>query len=88
MFVYKFRFAVEKKIFWDKFNLAWKKFVVAIKKASHTCFMYGSCMITIFFQKKRNVVFFITRLFYLVQIAAETSSNLFSMIFRKCMKFV
>ena len=45
-------------------------------------------MITIFFQKKETVFFFITRLFYLVQIAAETSSNLFSMVFWNCIKIV
>ena len=52
------------------------------KNASHTVFIYRNCMITIFFQK-RKIVFFVTRLFYLVQIAAKTSSNFFSMIFLK-----
>ena len=33
------------------------------------------------FQKKKHRFFFVTRLFYLIQIAAETSSNLFSRIF-------
>ena len=51
------------------------------KNASHTAFIYGNCMITTFFQRKRNIVFFIARLFYLVQIGAESSSNLFPLIF-------
>ena len=42
------------------------------KNASHTVFTYGNFMITFFF---------ITRLFYLVQLAAETSSNLFNYFF-------
>ena len=85
LFAYKIRFAVE--------NL--KKCFMAIsissyhqKNASHSIFRHRNCMIIILFQKKRNIVFFITRLFYCVKIAAETSWNLFSVIFFNWMKFV
>ena len=77
LFENKIRFAIEKN-FGAISILRGKTFVVAIKKnASHTIFIYRS-----------YTIFFISRLFYWVQIAAETSSNLFSMIFLKCMYIV
>ena len=67
-----------KRIFWGNFNITWKNFCCRHQKnASHTIYRYGNCMITIFFQEKETYIFFITRLFYLVQIAAETSSKFF-----------
>ena len=57
------------------------------KNASHTISIYGNCMISIFF-KKRKPQFFITRLFYKNQTATEMSLYLFSTIFRNCMKIV
>ena len=58
------------------FNVTWKNFGCRHqKKAGRTIFIYGNCMRNIFFQKKTS--FFTTRLFYLVQTAAETISNFF-----------
>ena len=87
LFAYENRFAVEKKT---------KKFLGQIfkitlcrhqKNASHTISIYGNCMISIFF-KKRKPHFFITRLFYENQTATEMSLYQFSTIFRNCMKIV
>ena len=44
-------------------------------------FINGNFMITIFFKKKQTLLFFITRLLYLVQIGGETRLNIFSMVF-------
>ena len=50
LFAYEIRFAVEKKC-WAKFS---KLLCVAIKKnASHTLSIYGNCMISIFFKKRK-----------------------------------
>ena len=69
-----------------KFNLRLKqnktKFATILiylwqsKNASLTIFIYVNYKITIFFSKKKTF-FLITRLFYLVQLAAKTSSNHF-----------
>ena len=66
------------------FNFTLKNFLLSPpeKNASHTNFVYGNCMITVFCKKKTSF-FSSPDCFYLVQIAAETSSNLFSMIFLK-----
>ena len=53
---YKIQFAVKKlKHFWGNFKII---FVVAIKKnASHTLFINGNCMISVFFDKKYSFLF-------------------------------
>ena len=78
------KFDLQLKKNWGNFNFTFKNFCCRHQKnASHTLFIYGNCMITVFSQKNKHR-FFITRLFYLVQIAAETSLNLFfSLIFLK-----
>ena len=76
------------KIFWAKFTKLLKNFLCRHQKnASHTISIYGICMISIFF-KKRKPHFFITRLFYKNQTATEISLYQFSTIFRNCMKIV
>ena len=79
--MHKIRFAVEKKTN----NFFWAISVLlsdATKKnGSYTIFICGNCMKTIFSKKKRNLAFLSPDCFYLVQIAAETSSNFFSKIF-------
>ena len=77
-----------KKIFGPDFQNNLKNFLCRHRKnASHTISIYGNCMISIFF-KKGKLRFFITRLFYKNQTATETSSYIFSTIFRNCMKIV
>ena len=66
LFAYEIRFAVEKKtkIFGPNFQNYLKKLFVSPSKkcASHTIFLYGNCMISIFFKETKTSVF--TRLFY------------------------
>ena len=73
LFALEIRFAVEKK---NKRFLGQnylKNFLCRHQKnASHTISIYGNCMISIFF-KKRKPQFFITRLFYMNQTATEIS---------------
>ena len=49
----KFDLRLKKKV-WGNFSITRKKLVLAIKKASHTIFIYGNCMRAIFFQKKET----------------------------------
>ena len=74
----KFDLRLKKKI--GEFSVVLGKIVVAIKKMLVIQFSYMKIVFKPFVSKKK-VFFLITRLFYLVQIAAETSSNLFLMIF-------
>ena len=88
LFECKIRFAVETKN-WDNFNFTGKNFCCRHQKnARHTIFMHGNCMVTVFFQKLETWFFFHHQIVLLVQIAAETCSNLFSLIFWYCMKIV
>ena len=82
------RLKKKKKNFGPNFQNYLKNFLCRHQKnASHTISIYGNCMISIFF-KKRKPQFFITRLFYKNQTATEMSLYLFSTIFRNCMKIV
>ena len=57
------------------------------KTASHTISIYGNCMISIFF-KKRKPRILITRFVLLESNNRKISLYLFSIIFRNCMKIV
>ena len=77
----------EKKVL-KHFQIDSKSFFLSpSKNASHSISIYRNCMISIFSQPKTSV-FFITKLFYQNQTAEEISLNLFSTIFRNCLKIV
>ena len=62
LFAYEIRFAIEKKTnnFWAKFSKLLSKFLCRHQKnASHTISIYGNCIISIFFFKKRKPRFFL-----------------------------
>ena len=76
LFGFKIGFSVEekyKKQVWGKFKI----FVLLSKTASHTSYIYAICMRSNF-SKNKNLRFFITRLFYYNQAAAEKKLSFFN----------
>ena len=50
------QFALEKNKFWGKFS----KLLVSYMEIINFCVVYGNCMVSIFFQKKLKISFFLS----------------------------